>query len=70
MFKHNIDEIFKDLSNVYGIEDDIPVVGYNSDGKDHDEMLQQVLQIYRNLNVKLNKDKCHFRSPQFHSLGR
>ena len=35
MFQHKIDEIFKDLSNVFDIVDDILVVGYDSDGKDH-----------------------------------
>ena len=39
MFQHKIDEIFKNLLNVFGIADDILVVSYDSDGKDHDEML-------------------------------
>ena len=35
MFQHKIDEIFKDLPNVFhDIADDILVVGYDSDGKD------------------------------------
>ena len=54
-------EIFKDLPNVFGIADDILVVGYDSNGKDHDETLQQVLQMCRKVNLKLNKDKCHLR---------
>ena len=61
MFQQKIDEIFKKLPNVFGIADDILVVGYDSDSKDHDKMLWQVLQICRNVNLKLNKDKCHFR---------
>ena len=56
-----IDEIFKDLPNVFGIVDDIIVVGFDSDGKDHDKTLWKVLKICRNVNLKLNKDKCHFR---------
>ena len=39
MFQHNISEILKNLPNVFGIPDDILVVGYNTDGKGHDEML-------------------------------
>ena len=61
LFQHMIDKIFKNLPNVFGIADDILVVGYDTDGKDYDEMLQQVLQICRHVNIKLNKDKCHFR---------
>ena len=30
---------FQKSTNVFGITDDILVVGYDSDGKDHDEML-------------------------------
>ena len=40
-------EIFKDLPNVFGIADTILVVGYDSDGKDHDDTLWKVLQICR-----------------------
>ena len=61
MFQHKIDEIFKNLPNVFGIANDILVVGYDTDGKDQDEMLPQVLQICRQVNLKLNKDKCCFR---------
>ena len=51
----------KKLPNVFGMADDILVVGYESDGKDHDKMLQKVLQVCRQVNFKLNKDKSHFR---------
>ena len=61
MFQSKIDEIFKNLPNVFGIANDILVVGYDSDGKDHDDTLQRVLQICRQVNLKVNKDKCHFR---------
>ena len=61
MFQYKIDGIFKDLPNVFDIVDDILVEGYDSDGKDHDETLWQVLHIYKNVNLKLTKDKCHFR---------
>ena len=39
MFQCKIDKIFKDLPIVFGIADDTLVVGYDSNGKDHDEML-------------------------------
>ena len=34
-----INEIFKDLPNVFGIADEILVVGYEVNGKDPDEIL-------------------------------
>ena len=61
MFQRKIDEIFKDIHNIFGIVDDILVAGYEADGKDHDEMVQRELQRCRPVNLKLNKDKCHFR---------
>ena len=47
MFQRKIDEIFNDLPNVFGIADDILVVGYQADGKDHDKTLQKVLKTCR-----------------------
>ena len=44
MFQRKIDEIFKDLPNVFGMADDILVVGYEADGKDHDKTAWRVLQ--------------------------
>ena len=38
MFQGKIVEIFKDLSNVFGIVDGILDVGYNCVGKDHDDI--------------------------------
>ena len=39
VFQRKIDEIFKDLPNVFGSADDILVVGYDVDGKDHENTL-------------------------------
>ena len=65
VFQHTIDEIFIDLPNVFGITDDILVVGYTSDGKDHDKTLWQVLQICKNVRTNAISGAL-----QFHSLGR
>ena len=69
MFQHKIDEIFNDMSNVFGITDDVLVVGYEDDGKDPDETMQKVLQRCREVNLKLNKDKCHFRCTSIPFFG-
>ena len=55
-----IDEIFKDMPNVFGIADDVLVAGYEDDGRDHDKTVQRLLQRCKLVNLKLNKDKCHF----------
>ena len=39
MFQWKFDKIFKDLPNIFGIADNLLIVGYDSDGKDHDETL-------------------------------
>ena len=39
MFQWKIKEIFKNLPNVFSTADDILAVGYDTDGKDHNEML-------------------------------
>ena len=35
IFQRKIDEIFKDLPNVFGIADDTFDIGYDADDKDH-----------------------------------
>ena len=61
MFLRKVDEIFKDLPNVFGISYDNSSVGYNVDGKDHNNKVWRVLQICRQVNLKLNKDNFYFR---------
>ena len=61
MFQRKIDEIFKDLPNEFSIVNDTLVAGYEADGKDHDEKVWWLLQRCRQVNLKLNNDKCHFR---------
>ena len=61
MFQCKIDDIFNNMSNVFGIADDILVIGYNKDGTDHNEAVYKVLRQCQDVNLKLNKDKCHFR---------
>ena len=55
MFKRKLDKTYKELPNVYSIAHYILVVRYRVNGKDHDETLQRVLQIYRQIVLKLNK---------------
>ena len=44
MFQCKIDEIFSDMPNIFGIADDILVIGYNKDGTDHDEAVYGMLR--------------------------
>ena len=61
MFQCKIDEIFYDIPNVFGIADDILVIGYDKDGTNHNEAVYKVLRWCQGVNLKLNKEKCHFR---------
>ena len=70
MLQRKIDEILKDLPNVFGITDDILVVGYDRGGKDHDEPLHRVLEVCKQVNPKLNKGSNHFRCTQIPFLGK
>ena len=44
MFQCIIDEIFNDIPNVFGIADDILVIGYNKNRADHDKAVYSVLR--------------------------
>ena len=60
-FQQKIDEIFNDMPNEFGIADDILVIRYDKDGADHDAAVYNVLRQFHDVNLKLNKEKCHFR---------
>ena len=71
MFQHKIDETFNDILNVFCIADDILIIGYDKDGTDHNETVNKVLKCCQDVNLKLNKEKCHFRCmaiPFFHEV--
>ena len=59
MFKQNIDEIFKDLPNVFGITEDTMAVGYDIDSKDNDKTLRQVMHICHCENKQPDKNKFY-----------
>ena len=69
MFQYKINEIFDDMPNVFRIADDILVIGYDKDGADHDKAVYNVLQWCQDVNLKLNKDKCHFRCTSIPFFG-
>ena len=54
--RKNIEE----LPNIFGIADDILVVGCDDESPDYDRILCRLLQICRKENLKLNKVKHHF----------
>ena len=58
------------MPNVFGIADDILVIGYDEDGKDHDVAVYNVLRQCKEVNLKLNKDKCHFRCTSIPFFGK
>ena len=70
IFQRKIDQIFNDMPNVYGIADDILVIGYDEDGADHDEAVSSVLKQCQDVNLKLNKDKCYFRCMSMTFFGK
>ena len=69
MFQHKIDKIFNEMPNVFGIADNILVTEYNKDGTDHDEAAYKVLKQCLDVNLKLNKEKCHFRCTSIPFFG-
>ena len=64
-----MDEIFSDMSNVFGIMDNILVIGYDKDGVEHNAEVYKVLQHCEEVNLKLNKEKCHFRCTSIPFFG-
>ena len=69
MFQHKTDKICNDMPNVFGIADDILVIGYDKDGAYHGKAVYSVLRQCQDVNLKLNKDKCHFRCTSISFFG-
>ena len=70
MFQRNIDELLHELHNVFGITDNILIAGFEDLGRDQNDTEKKVLEIYRKANVKLTKEKCHFRFSSIPFFGK
>ena len=66
VFQKEIDLTYEGLPGVAAIVDDILVNGNNQE--DHDAKLEAVLRRTRERGIKLNPDKCVFRTNQVHTL--
>ena len=64
-----IDKLFHGLHNVCGIDNAILMTGFDDLSRVHDETVGKVLQICRKANLKLNKEKCHFRCSSIPFFG-
>ena len=54
---------------MFGIADDILIVGYNAEGKGHNRAVRSVIQTCHKGNLTLNKNKCHFRCSRVPFFG-
>ena len=67
VFQNFIVNLFQDIEGVEVIVDDLVVWG--EDVEQHDVRLKQVLDHCRERNLKLNREKCHFRVSEVHYVG-
>ena len=70
MFQKKVDELLSSIPKAFGIADDILIAGFDEQGTDHDETLYRVLQICRQVSLKLYKDNCHFRGTSIPFFGK
>ena len=61
MFQKKIDKPFNGMPNVFSIADDIVIALFDELDRDNDATLDQVIRLYRQANLKLNKDKYLLR---------
>ena len=58
------------MPNMFGIADNILGIGYNENGADLDAAVQKGFQWQcEEVNLKLNKEKCHFRCTSIPFFG-
>ena len=68
VFQCKLDSIFLNLDNVMIIADDIMVIGYQEDERDHDKAFTQLLETAKK-NIKLNFDKIQYKQKQVEFFG-
>ena len=66
MSSKKIDKLFNDIPKVFGIADNILIVGFDESSRDPNERLEHVLCRCLQANLKLNKEKCLFRQNVYH----
>ena len=69
MFQSEIDKLFKGLQKVFGIADDIQIVGHDADGRDHDRILRQVMQMCHQKYKIKKRINAISGAPRYHSWG-
>ena len=67
VFQNVMVHLFQDIEGVEVIVDDLVVWG--EDVEQHDVRVKQVLDRCRERNLKLNREKCHFRVSEVHYVG-
>lgn len=66
-YQRRVAQILEGLPGCINMMDDILVWGVSA--KEHDRRLEKVLQVLRDSNVTLNREKCEFRKPSIRFLG-
>ena len=61
IFKKKVDQLFSSMPNVFGVAGDILLAGSDEQGRDQDKIMEKVLRVCRQANLKFNNNKCHLR---------
>ena len=56
MLHQKSDDILKGLPKVFDIADDIVIVGYDAESRDHDKTMRCIMQVCQQEQLKLNKN--------------
>ena len=70
IFQWKLDSIFLNLENVMIITDDIMVIGYQEDERDHDKAFTQLLETAKKNNIKINFDKIQYKQKEVEFFGK
>ena len=69
VFQRQLDQCFGKIEQLIVIVDDIMVVGKQSNHKDHDVSLTNLLESARKCNIRLNFDKLHYKKTEVNFFG-
>ena len=61
LFQQKMDDVLEGLENVFNTADDIIVAGYQPDGSDHDQAVEDLMKRAKEMTIKFGMNKCKFR---------
>ena len=70
VLQRKLDSIFLNLENLMIVANDIMIICYEEDERDHDKAFTQLLETMKKYNIKLNFNKIQYKQKEVEFFGK